>query len=116
MSGISCTFAATGGSHQSRATNYGKQRVRHYLCAAASGMHAIRSWRSHVVRCLTRSKVGFVIGRGGEKIRELEERTGARLQLLQDGIAPHEKKPLHITGSPDAVLRARQVRFRAGTV
>lgn len=50
----------------------------------------------------------MVIGRGGEKIRELQARTGAHIKVLQDG--PHQQapvKPVIIQGEPSAVEQAR---------
>ena len=50
----------------------------------------------------------MVIGRGGEKIRELQARTGAHIKVLQDG--PHQTaavKPVVIQGEPSAVEQAR---------
>eukprot|EP01136_Pigoraptor_vietnamica_P045637 Opistho-1_new@23828 len=55
-------------------------------------------------------KVGLIIGRGGEKIRELQGRSGARLQLIQDGLPPGAtEKPLVITGEPGCVRAAQDL-------
>uniref|UniRef100_A0A2K6SQV4 Far upstream element binding protein 3 n=1 Tax=Saimiri boliviensis boliviensis TaxID=39432 RepID=A0A2K6SQV4_SAIBB len=47
------------------------------------------------------SKVGLVIGRGGETIKQLQERTGVKMVMIQDGPLPTgADKPLRITGDP----------------
>ncbi|KJE97802.1 hypothetical protein, variant 3 [Capsaspora owczarzaki ATCC 30864] len=54
------------------------------------------------------SRVGLVIGRSGDKIREIEARTGARLQMIQHGL-PRDatEKPLHITGTQTVIEAAK---------
>ncbi|XP_075026640.1 far upstream element-binding protein 3 isoform X11 [Calonectris borealis] len=45
------------------------------------------------------SKVGLVIGKGGETIKQLQERTGVKMIMIQDGPLPTgADKPLRITG------------------
>lgn len=47
------------------------------------------------------SKVGLVIGKGGETIKQLQERTGVKMVMIQDGPLPTgTDKPLRITGDP----------------
>eukprot|EP00049_Salpingoeca_infusionum_P003822 m.71205 g.71205 ORF g.71205 m.71205 type:complete len:1114 (-) comp12286_c1_seq2:287-3628(-) len=50
-------------------------------------------------------QVGLVIGKGGETIKMLQERSGAHLQMIQEPQYIHEK-PLRISGSREAVARA----------
>ena len=61
---------------------------------------------------IPKERVGMVIGRGGETIKRLQEESGARLQMIQDGdFALSELKPLRISGDPDQVAKAvRMVR------
>lgn len=59
------------------------------------------------VQCPT-SKVGSIIGRGGEKIRELQARSGAHIKVIQDG--PHQfapMKPVVIMGEEAKVEAAK---------
>eukprot|EP00124_Ichthyophonus_hoferi_P001540 Ihof_evm10s82 gene=Ihof_evmTU10s82 len=56
-----------------------------------------------------RHKVGLIIGRGGEKIRELEERTGARIQIAQDNPNSQDMKLATITGPRAAVEHAKKL-------
>uniref|UniRef100_A0A4W3IWE4 Far upstream element (FUSE) binding protein 3 n=1 Tax=Callorhinchus milii TaxID=7868 RepID=A0A4W3IWE4_CALMI len=45
------------------------------------------------------SKVGLVIGKGGETIKQLQERNGVKMIMIQDGPLPTgADKPLRITG------------------
>eukprot|EP00118_Oscarella_pearsei_P003253 m.13589 g.13589 ORF g.13589 m.13589 type:complete len:666 (+) comp25067_c0_seq3:20-2017(+) len=54
------------------------------------------------------SKVGMVIGKGGETIKRLQETAGCRIVILQDSnIIAKEGKPLRITGPREAVEKAK---------
>eukprot|EP00794_Sanderia_malayensis_P016047 gene16047-17669_t len=56
------------------------------------------------------SKVGFIIGKGGETIRNLQERAGCRMVMIQDG--PYQNapdKPLRITGDPQKCQYGKQL-------
>lgn len=55
-------------------------------------------------------KVGLVIGKGGETIRNLQERAGVKMVLIQDGPQQTtQEKPLRITGEPDKCDFAKQL-------
>ena len=50
------------------------------------------------------TKVGLVIGKGGENIKNLQERAGVKMVMIQDSNVPsHQDKPLRITGEPARV-------------
>ncbi|XP_045081756.1 far upstream element-binding protein 3 isoform X2 [Coregonus clupeaformis] len=56
------------------------------------------------------SKVGLVIGRGGDTIKQLQERIGVKMMMIQDGPMPTGvDKPLRITGDPYKVQQAREL-------
>ncbi|XP_026716215.1 far upstream element-binding protein 3 isoform X2 [Athene cunicularia] len=56
------------------------------------------------------SKVGLVIGKGGETIKQLQERTGVKMIMIQDGPLPTgADKPLRITGDAYKVQQAREM-------
>ena len=57
------------------------------------------------------SKVGLIIGKGGETIKQLQERTGAKMVVVQDGPGQEMEKPLRISGDPDKVAHAKQLVF-----
>jgi predicted PilT family ATPase len=52
-------------------------------------------------------KVGLIIGKGGETIKQLQEKSGAKMVVIQDGPSQENEKPLRITGEPQKV----EVRF-----
>ncbi|XP_056388596.1 far upstream element-binding protein 1 isoform X4 [Hyla sarda] len=56
------------------------------------------------------SKAGLVIGKGGETIKQLQERAGVKMVMIQDG--PQNTgadKPLRITGDPYKVQQAKDM-------
>uniref|UniRef100_A0A8C5RH58 Far upstream element binding protein 3 n=1 Tax=Laticauda laticaudata TaxID=8630 RepID=A0A8C5RH58_LATLA len=56
------------------------------------------------------SKVGLVIGKGGETIKQLQERTGVKMIMIQDGPLPTgADKPLRITGDAFKVQQAQEM-------
>ncbi|XP_077571042.1 far upstream element-binding protein 3-like isoform X2 [Stigmatopora nigra] len=56
------------------------------------------------------SKVGLVIGRGGETIKQLQERAGVKMMMIQDGPMPTgADKPLRISGDPYKVQMAKEL-------
>lgn len=57
------------------------------------------------------SKVGLIIGKGGETIKQLQERTGAKMVVVQDGPGQEMEKPLRISGDPQKVEHAKQLVF-----
>eukprot|EP01135_Chromosphaera_perkinsii_P003555 Nk52_evm13s248 gene=Nk52_evmTU13s248 len=57
-------------------------------------------------------KVGLIIGRGGEKIKELQSKSGARIQIVQQGISPSAvEKPVEITGDSYTVQVAQDMIY-----
>lgn len=48
-------------------------------------------------------KVGLIIGKGGETIKQLQEKSGAKMIIIQDGPQQENEKPLRITGDPHKV-------------
>ena len=57
-------------------------------------------------------KVGLVIGKGGETIKQLQEQTGALLTIIQDTNQQAGQKPLRIIGTPESVERAKAEVFK----
>ncbi|UXI21195.1 phosphatidate phosphatase LPIN3 [Sarcoptes scabiei] len=56
------------------------------------------------------NKVGFVIGKGGEMIRNLQERAGVKMVVYQETNEAGERdKQLRISGAPDKVDHAKQL-------
>uniref|UniRef100_A0A8R1I3I2 K Homology domain-containing protein n=1 Tax=Caenorhabditis japonica TaxID=281687 RepID=A0A8R1I3I2_CAEJA len=56
------------------------------------------------------SKCGLIIGKQGDTIRQLQEKSGCKIILVQDSQAvSHEAKPLRITGDPQKIEIAKQL-------
>lgn len=77
-------------------------------CRNGPGFHSDVDGSSTVQELLIpASKVGLVIGKGGETIKQLQERTGVKMVMIQDGPLPTgADKPLRITGDPFKVQKA----------
>ncbi|XP_014241730.1 far upstream element-binding protein 2 isoform X2 [Cimex lectularius] len=56
-------------------------------------------------------KVGLVIGKGGETIKMLQEKSGAKMVVIQEGPNQEVEKPLRITGDPLKVEHARTLVY-----
>ncbi|XP_063431590.1 ATP-dependent RNA helicase glh-1-like isoform X3 [Mytilus trossulus] len=54
------------------------------------------------------SKIGRVIGKGGSKIRELQDETGAQINISKDDDGSGQKE-IQLEGSPDAVAKAKEM-------
>lgn len=53
-------------------------------------------------------KVGLIIGKGGESIKQLQEKSGAKMVIIQDGPNQQEnEKPLRISGEVQRVEHAK---------
>ncbi|XP_037808867.1 far upstream element-binding protein 2 isoform X2 [Lucilia sericata] len=55
------------------------------------------------------TKVGLVIGKGGDTIKQLQEKTGAKMVIIQDGPNQEVIKPLRISGDPHKIENAKQL-------
>lgn len=56
-------------------------------------------------------KVGLIIGKGGETIKQLQEKSGAKMVVIQDGPGQELEKPLVISGDPQKVEYAKQLVY-----
>lgn len=67
------------------------------------------SSRSTITIHIPISKVGVVIGRGGETIRDLQDRSGARINVTPDSAASPQSndRPVTLIGDEAAVQRAK---------
>lgn len=45
----------------------------------------------------------FALGKGGETIKQLQEKSGAKMVIIQDGPQQENEKPLRISGEPHKV-------------
>nr|CAI5831449.1 unnamed protein product [Callosobruchus analis] len=56
-------------------------------------------------------KVGLIIGKGGETIKQLQEKSGAKMVVIQDGPNQELEKPLLISGDAHKVEYAKQLVY-----
>ena len=65
--------------------------------------------RATVTIHIPSSKVGVVIGRGGETIRDLQDRSGARINVTPDNAANPQStdRPVTLIGDDAAIQRAK---------
>lgn len=56
-------------------------------------------------------KVGLIIGKGGETIKQLQEKSGAKMVVIQDGPNQEHEKPLVISGDPAKIEHAKQLVY-----
>ncbi|XP_026153769.1 far upstream element-binding protein 3 isoform X2 [Mastacembelus armatus] len=77
-------------------------------CRYGPGFHSELDGNSSIQQILIpANKVGLVIGKGGETIKQLQERTGVQMIMIQDDPMPTgADKPLRITGDPHKVQQA----------
>lgn len=54
-------------------------------------------------------KVGLVIGRGGETIRDFEERSTARIMIQSDAAGDSNERTINIVGEESAVKHAKSL-------
>nr|CAD7404776.1 unnamed protein product [Timema poppensis] len=66
---------------------------------------------SHVEIMVPGPKVGLIIGKGGETIKTLQEKSGAKMVVIQDGPNQEQEKPLRISGDPQKVEYAKQLVY-----
>uniref|UniRef100_A0A8C1B5X4 K Homology domain-containing protein n=2 Tax=Cyprinus carpio TaxID=7962 RepID=A0A8C1B5X4_CYPCA len=80
-------------------------------CRNGPGFHTQMDGNSAIQEILIpASKVGLVIGKGGDTIKQLQERTGVKMIMIQDDPMPTgSDKPLRITGDPYKVQQAREL-------
>ena len=57
-------------------------------------------------------KVGLVIGKGGETIKQLQAQTGAKMIIIQDSNDQADQKPLRISGAPESIEAAKAEVFK----
>jgi len=66
---------------------------------------------NQVVIGIPGDKVGLIIGKGGETVKQLQEQSGARMVIIQDSNEQADEKPLRISGTPEQVEMAKKLVF-----
>jgi far upstream element-binding protein len=53
--------------------------------------------------------VGLIIGRGGETIRDLQERSGCHVNIVGENKSVNKLRPVNLIGSPAAAAHAKEL-------
>ncbi|KAI5285205.1 hypothetical protein KEM52_002545 [Ascosphaera acerosa] len=53
--------------------------------------------------------VGLIIGRGGETIRDLQDRSGCRVNIVNESQSVNGLRPVNLKGSPEAKQKAKEL-------
>ncbi|MBA0564651.1 hypothetical protein Golob_009575 [Gossypium lobatum] len=96
-----------------------EQLINDVLAEAEAGGSGIVSRRltghagsEHFEMKIPNNKVGLVIGKGGETIKNMQARTGARIQVIPLHLPPGDtstERTLHIDGTSEQIKTAREL-------
>ncbi|KAL4333906.1 hypothetical protein GQ457_07G045020 [Hibiscus cannabinus] len=96
-----------------------EQLINDVLAEAEAGGSGIVSRRltghagsEHFEMKIQNNKVGLVIGKGGETIKNMQARTGARIQVIPLHLPPGDpatERTLHIDGTSEQIKNAREL-------
>jgi far upstream element-binding protein len=93
--------ARTGGDHPSRdAPPAGR---------ASSHQPALRDGEDSMQIMVPDRTVGLIIGRGGETIRDLQERSGCHVNIVGEQKSVNGLRPVNLIGSREAAARAKDL-------
>jgi far upstream element-binding protein len=53
--------------------------------------------------------VGLIIGRGGENIKDLQSKSGAKINIVPESQSVHGQRPINLLGDPEATAKAKQL-------
>ncbi|OAA79836.1 far upstream element-binding protein 2 [Akanthomyces lecanii RCEF 1005] len=71
---------------------------------AAGGL---RDGEDHMQIMVPDRTVGLIIGRGGETIRDLQERSGCHINIVHESKSVNGLRPVNLIGTPTATARAK---------
>ncbi|KAL2517853.1 KH domain-containing protein [Abeliophyllum distichum] len=97
-----------------------EQLIYDVLAEADAGGSGVASWRStgqpsgaeQVVLKIPNNKVGLVIGKGGETIKDMQARSGARIQVIPLHLPPGDtskERTVQIDGTSEQIEAAKQL-------
>lgn len=75
-------------------------------CYTGGGRAKTFALQCECVLSMSSAIVGWVIGKGGQRIRDIMEESGARVWIDQDGEFPQETRVAHVSGPQDCVETA----------
>lgn len=73
-----------------------------------SGAGALREGEDHVQIMVPDRTVGLIIGRGGETIRDLQERSGCHINIVGESKSVNGLRPVNLIGTREAASRAKE--------
>jgi far upstream element-binding protein len=71
------------------------------------GATSLRDGEDHIQIMVPDRTVGLIIGRGGETIRDLQERSGCHINIVGENKSVNGLRPVNLIGTPDAATRAK---------
>ncbi|KAI9155357.1 Far upstream element-binding protein 2 [Paramyrothecium foliicola] len=71
------------------------------------GATALRDGEDHMQIMVPDRTVGLIIGRGGETIRDLQERSGCHINIVGESKSVNGLRPVNLIGTPEAAARAK---------
>ncbi|KAF2281590.1 uncharacterized protein EI97DRAFT_34048 [Westerdykella ornata] len=77
--------------------------------AAAKSLPALREGEQSSQIMVPDRTVGLIIGRGGETIRDLQERSGCHVNIVGESKSVNGLRPVNLIGSPAAAARAKEL-------
>ncbi|KAK0386853.1 hypothetical protein NLU13_5166 [Sarocladium strictum] len=72
-----------------------------------NGAGALREGEDHVQIMVPDRTVGLIIGRGGETIRDLQERSGCHINIVGESKSVNGLRPVNLIGTREAATRAK---------
>lgn len=70
---------------------------------------ALREGENSVQIMVPDRTVGLIIGRGGETIRDLQERSGCHVNIVGENKSVNGLRPVNLIGTPQAAARAKEL-------
>lgn len=67
----------------------------------------LREGEDHMQIMVPDRTVGLIIGRGGETIRDLQERSGCHINIVGESKSVNGLRPVNLIGTPEAAARAK---------
>ena len=77
--------------------------------AKAGHQPALREGENSIQIMVPDRTVGLIIGRGGETIRDLQERSGCHVNIVGENKSVNGLRPVNLIGTPQAAARAKEL-------
>lgn len=73
-----------------------------------TGAGVLREGEDHIQIMVPDRTVGLIIGRGGETIRDLQERSGCHINIVGESKSVNGLRPVNLIGTREAAARAKE--------